>query len=195
MVNTHVKHGHVAKPIKKKNIMLLRVARLIVITSLKTVFEISEISKNTWKSYIQMLKVKRVTNDFVACRNGQFPKRLRQVNSQPVRRFNATELPINFERPEGETMSNTATFNTSPNLKLSKKLSFGEEVANSVTHSRQRSYGFHASLIANYCCSCQQRPGMTAAVGMSVFVISLFLMFLSSANIMLWIITHPTRWF
>lgn len=26
-------------------------------------------------------------------------------------------------------MSNTATFNTSPNLKLSKKLSFGEEVA------------------------------------------------------------------
>ena len=32
-------------------------------------------------------------------------------------------------------MSNTATFNTSPNLKLSKKLSFGEEVANSVTHA------------------------------------------------------------
>ena len=33
-------------------------------------------------------------------------------------------------------MSNTATFNTSPNLKLSKKLSFGEEVANSVTDRR-----------------------------------------------------------
>ena len=32
-------------------------------------------------------------------------------------------------------MSNTATFNASPNLKLSKKLSFGEEVANSVTHA------------------------------------------------------------
>ena len=32
-------------------------------------------------------------------------------------------------------MSNTATFNTSQNLKLSKKLSFGEEVANSVTHA------------------------------------------------------------
>ena len=32
-------------------------------------------------------------------------------------------------------MSNTATFNTSPNLKLSKKLSFGEEVANSVTQA------------------------------------------------------------
>ena len=59
MVNNYVKHGHVAKPIKKKY-NAAQVARLIVITSLKTVFEISEIAK-TWKSYGQMLKVKRVT--------------------------------------------------------------------------------------------------------------------------------------
>ena len=65
-------------------------------------------------------------------------------------------------------MSNTATFNTSPNLKLSKKLSFGEEVANSVTHA----VGAVAMLVL---------LPITAAVGMSVFVISLFLMFLSSA--------------
>ncbi|MBM7637110.1 PAQR family membrane homeostasis protein TrhA [Streptococcus saliviloxodontae] len=67
----------------------------------------------------------------------------------------------------------------SQTLKLSKQLSFGEEVANSVTH------GIGASLMlvllpitathaySNY--------NMTAAVGMSIFVISLFLMFLSSA--------------
>ncbi len=44
MVNNYVKHGHVAKPIKKKY-NAAQVARLIVITSLKTVFEISEIAK------------------------------------------------------------------------------------------------------------------------------------------------------
>ena len=68
MVNNYVKHGHVAKPIKKKY-NAAQVARLIVITSLKTVFEISEIAKTLeiHKSY-----------------------------SQPVRRFNVTELLINF---------------------------------------------------------------------------------------------------
>ena len=40
MVNNYVKHGHVAKPIKKKY-NAAQVARLIVITSLKTVFELS----------------------------------------------------------------------------------------------------------------------------------------------------------
>ena len=53
-------------------------------------------------------------------------------------------------------MSNNATFNTSPNLKLSKKPSFGEEVANSVTHA----VGAMAMLVllpitavhANNCC-------------------------------------------
>ena len=78
-------------------------------------------------------------------------------------------------------MSNTATFNTSPNLKLSKKLSFGEEVANSVTHA----VGAVAMLVLLPITAVHANNGygMTAAVGMSVFVISLFLMFLSSAMI------------
>ena len=76
-------------------------------------------------------------------------------------------------------MSNTATFNTSPNLKLSKKLSFGEEVANSVTHA----VGAMAMLVLLPITAVHANNGygITAAVGMSVFVISLFLMFLSSA--------------
>ena len=75
-------------------------------------------------------------------------------------------------------MSNTATFNTSPNLKLSKKLSFGEEVANSVTHA----VGAVAMLVLLPITAVHANNGygMTAAVGMSVFI-SLFLMFLSSA--------------
>ena len=76
-------------------------------------------------------------------------------------------------------MSNNATFNTSPNLKLSKKPSFGEEVANSVTHA----VGAMAMLVLLPITAVHANNGygMTAAVGMSVFVISLFLMFLSSA--------------
>ena len=76
-------------------------------------------------------------------------------------------------------MSNTATFNASPNLKLSKKLSFGEEVANSVTHA----VGAMAmlALLPITAVHANNGYGMIAAVGMSVFVISLFLMFLSSA--------------
>lgn len=64
-------------------------------------------------------------------------------------------------------------------LKLSKQLSFGEEVANSVTHA----VGALAMLVllpvtATHAYNAYH---MRAAVGMSIFVISLFLMFLSSA--------------
>ncbi|MGT2907418.1 PAQR family membrane homeostasis protein TrhA [Streptococcus dentiloxodontae] len=74
--------------------------------------------------------------------------------------------------------TNTATFQRRPSMKLSKKLSFGEEVANSVTHA----VGAVAMLIllpitAIYA---YENYGLEAAVGMSIFVISLFLMFLSS---------------
>lgn len=62
--------------------------------------------------------------------------------------------------------------------KLSKQLSFGEEIANSVTHA----IGSFAMLIllpitASYA---YETYGLTASIGMSIFVISLFLMFLSS---------------
>ncbi|MFS1663779.1 PAQR family membrane homeostasis protein TrhA [Streptococcus sp. zg-JUN1979] len=64
-------------------------------------------------------------------------------------------------------------------LKLSKPLTFGEEVANSVTHA----IGSLAMLIllpytAIYSF---QHYGLVESIGMSIFVISLFLMFLSSA--------------
>ena len=73
-------------------------------------------------------------------------------------------------------MSNTATFNTSPNLKLSKKLSFGEEVANSVTHA----VGAMAMLVLLPITAVHANNGygMTAAVGMSVFVRHSHLFFL-----------------
>ncbi|MBM9832584.1 hemolysin III family protein, partial [Enterococcus faecalis] len=62
--------------------------------------------------------------------------------------------------------------------KLSRQLTFGEEVANSVTHA----VGSLAMLIllpisATYA---YQHYDLKAVVGMSIFVISLFLMFLSS---------------
>ena len=67
---------------------------------------------------------------------------------------------------------------TSMTLKLSKRLSFGEEVANSITHA----VGAVAMLVllpitAIYS---YHHYGMQAAVGMSIFDISLFLMFMSS---------------
>ena len=76
-------------------------------------------------------------------------------------------------------MTNTATMTQAPNLKLSKKLSFGEEVANSVTHA----VGALAMLVLLPITAVHANNsyGLTAAIGMSIFVISLFLMFLSSA--------------
>ncbi|SDQ17910.1 protein of unknown function [Streptococcus equinus] len=51
MINNYVKHGHLEKPIKKKY-SRKQVARLIVITALKNVFSIQEISQ-TLKLYFQ----------------------------------------------------------------------------------------------------------------------------------------------
>ena len=78
MVNNYVKHGHVAKPIKKKY-NAAQVARLIVITSLKTVFEISEIAKTLEILRPDAESQKSYYNDFIACMNGQFPQEVPQV--------------------------------------------------------------------------------------------------------------------
>ena len=70
--------------------------------------------------------------------------------------------------------------------KLSKRLSFGEEIANSVTHAVGAVlmlFLLPTSAIYSY-----ETHGTLAAVGTSIFVISLFLMFLSST--MPWPITH-----
>lgn len=64
-------------------------------------------------------------------------------------------------------------------LNLSKQLTFGEEVANSVTHA----VGSLAMLVLLPITAIHayHAYNIKAAVGMSIFVISLFLMFLSSA--------------
>lgn len=69
--------------------------------------------------------------------------------------------------------------NSTHSLKLSKQLSFGEEVANSVTHA----IGALLMLILLPITSIFSfnRHGLTDSIGVSIFIISLFLMFLSSA--------------
>ncbi len=66
-----------------------------------------------------------------------------------------------------------------PSLKLSLQLSFGEEVANSVTHAVGAL--LMLALLPVTAIHSFQDYNVTAVVGMSIFVISLFLMFLSSS--------------
>ena len=63
-------------------------------------------------------------------------------------------------------------------FKLSKRLSFGEEIANSVTHA----VGALIMLILLPISSTYsyEAHGFLSSIGVSIFVISLFLMFLSS---------------
>lgn len=97
MVNNYVKHGHVAKPIKKKY-NAAQVARLIVITSLKTVFEISEIAKTLEILRTDAESQKAYYNDFVACMNGQIPQDAPQVilsACQTLQCYRATHQLLN----------------------------------------------------------------------------------------------------
>ena len=97
IVNNYAKHGHVAKPIKKKY-NAAQVARLIVITSLKTVFEISEIAKTLEILRTDAESQKSYYNDFVACMNGQFPQEAPQVilsACQTLQCYRATHQLLN----------------------------------------------------------------------------------------------------
>lgn len=77
MINNYVKHGHLDKPIKKKY-NRKQVARLIVITALKNVFSIQEISQT-----LEMLTAGNHSdsayNGFVACMNGEDTSQLPDV--------------------------------------------------------------------------------------------------------------------
>ena len=66
-INNYVKHGHIEKPIKKKY-NRKQVARLIVITALKNVFSIQEISQ-TLTVLTANNSSKNLYNDFVTCMN------------------------------------------------------------------------------------------------------------------------------
>ena len=67
MINNYVKNGHLEKPIKKKY-NRRQLARLIVITCLKNVFSIQEISK-TINSLTIEESSETMYNNFVMCMN------------------------------------------------------------------------------------------------------------------------------
>ena len=69
MINNYVKHGHIEKPERKKY-NRRQVARLIVITSLKNVFSIQEISQTLAILTADNQSQNRY-DDFVACMNGE----------------------------------------------------------------------------------------------------------------------------
>lgn len=69
MINNYVKHGHLEKPVKKKY-NRKQVARLIVITALKNVFSIQEISQTLALLTDEDQSQKRY-DDFVACMNDE----------------------------------------------------------------------------------------------------------------------------
>lgn len=69
MINNYVKHGHLEKPIKKKY-GRKQVARLIVITALKNIFSIQEISQTLALLTADDQSQKRY-DDFVSSMNGE----------------------------------------------------------------------------------------------------------------------------
>ena len=77
MINNYVKNGHLDKPIKKKY-SRRQLARLIVITCLKNVFAIQEISK-TISSLIKDGDSEAMYDNFVMCMNEEKRKGLPEV--------------------------------------------------------------------------------------------------------------------
>ncbi|AXQ78809.1 DUF1836 domain-containing protein [Streptococcus chenjunshii] len=69
MINNYVKHGHIDKPVKKKY-SRRQLARLIVITSLKNVFSIQEISQ-TLAILTQNDQSQVMYDYFAACMNNE----------------------------------------------------------------------------------------------------------------------------
>ena len=69
MINNYVKHGYLEKPLKKKY-NRQQVARLIAITSLKTVFSIQDIAA-TLNMLNAQTQSEELYNDFVDYMNGQ----------------------------------------------------------------------------------------------------------------------------
>ena len=68
MINNYVKHGYIAKPVKKKY-QRRQLARLIAITTLKTVFSIQEISA-TLNMLHKEADSRELYDDFVDYMNG-----------------------------------------------------------------------------------------------------------------------------
>ena len=77
MINNYVKNGHLDKPIKKKY-SRRQLARLIVITCLKNVFAIQEISK-TISSLTKDGDSEAMSDNFVMCMNEEKREGLPEV--------------------------------------------------------------------------------------------------------------------
>ena len=77
MINNYVKNGHLDKPIKKKY-SRRQLARLIVITCLKNVFAIQEISK-TISSWTKDGDSEAMYDNFVMCMNEEKREGLPEV--------------------------------------------------------------------------------------------------------------------
>ena len=110
MINNYVKHGHIDKPIKKKY-SRKQVARLIVITSLKNVFAIQEISQT-----LEILTANSLSetnyNYFAACMNGESTDKIPAVivsACQTLKLYHKThQLVLELKRGDtDESDSNT----------------------------------------------------------------------------------------
>ncbi|MCL6221436.1 DUF1836 domain-containing protein [Streptococcus dysgalactiae subsp. equisimilis] len=93
MINNYVKHGYVAKPIKKKY-QKQQLARLIAISLFKTVFPIQDISRVLQKLQSEA-DSERLYNTFVSCWNQQIPieedvPQIVQVACQTVKDYHKT---------------------------------------------------------------------------------------------------------
>ena len=103
MINNYVKHGYVEKPDKKKY-QRRQVARLIAITTLKTVFSIQKIA-STLNFLQDQASSDLLYNSFVAYLNEQKSRSL-PLFALPVRRFNFILKPyliFNQSKTEEET--------------------------------------------------------------------------------------------
>ena len=103
MINNYVKHGYIAKPVKKKY-QRRQVARLIAITTLKTVFSIQEISA-TLNMLHKSADSRELYDDFVDYMNGSKLEVAPIISTacQTVKLYHQTLALVYSETEEEET--------------------------------------------------------------------------------------------
>ena len=119
MINNYVKHGYVEKPDKKKY-QRRQVARLIAITTLKTVFSIQEIA-STLNFLQDQASSDLLYNSFVAYLNEQKSRSLPSF-ALPVRQFNFILKPyLIFNQQQRRKKLMNYTMKLSKNYPLEKR--------------------------------------------------------------------------
>ena len=104
MINNYVKHGYITKPVKKKY-QRRQVARLIAITTLKTVFSIQEISA-TLNMLHKEADSRELYDDFVDYMNGNKPEVAPIISTacQTVKLYQKTLSLIQVPNEEEENL-------------------------------------------------------------------------------------------